>query len=81
MSTRNNNFSNRSQKGVLIVNPVLWGWQIALIVIGCFAFVSIVSVGGVFLYAHKFPHSRVAAKVQVVKDAFTNLKRRITHRE
>lgn len=62
MSTRNNNFSNRSQKGVLVVHPLLEGWQIALIVVGCFIFTSVALVGGLFLYARKFPHSTVATK-------------------
>jgi hypothetical protein len=62
MSTRNNNFSNRTQKGVLIVSPLLEGWAIALIVIGAVVFASVASIGGLFFYSRANPHSAVATK-------------------
>jgi len=61
MSTRNNNFTNRSQKAVLIVNNVLPPWAIALVVVGAVLFVGALGVAGGMFYAKSHPHSRVAA--------------------
>lgn len=69
MSTRNNNFSNRSQKGTMIVLPLLEAWVIALIVIGCVFFAAGGSIGGAYVYARLHPHSKVA-------DMFDNVGRR-----
>jgi hypothetical protein len=60
MSTRNNNFSNRSQKGTLFVLPLLEAWAIALIVVGSVVVAAGGSVGGAYIYARRHPHSRVA---------------------
>jgi hypothetical protein len=70
MSTRNNNFSNRTQKGVLIVAPLLEGWAIALIVIGAVIFASVASIGGLFFYSRANPHSAVATKFYSVLNKF-----------
>jgi len=80
MSSRNNNFSNRTQKGVLIVAPLLPAWAIALIVIGSFIAVAGVGVGGLILYAKKYPHSKVAENyakfTQKCSELFGKIRRR-----
>lgn len=60
MNTRNNNFTNRSQKGVLNVNNLLPAWGIALVVIGVFVFVGASVVAGLMFYAKSHIHSPVA---------------------
>jgi len=60
MSTRNHNFSNRDQKGIIYVKPLLPGWAVGILVTGgvlCFG------AGGIalaMLYAKQYPHSSVA---------------------
>jgi len=76
MSTRNNNFSNRSQKGTMIIVPVLAAWAIALIVVGSFVFVVAGVVGGSFIYARYHPHSRVAGVFDTVGRKLRSLRRR-----
>jgi len=66
MSSRNNNFSNRTQKGVLIVNPLLPPWGIALVVIGGVAVGGAATAAGSVFYAKRHPHSRVAGWVSKV---------------
>ncbi len=58
MSSRNNNFSNRSQKGTIIVYPLLPSWAVALLVIGSALFVASAGVAGATLYSRSHPHSR-----------------------
>jgi hypothetical protein len=65
MSTRNNDFSNRTQKGKLVVNPVapvaLSGGSVAGIVVGCLIGVAVIcGVAGTFFYAKRHPHSKIA---------------------
>lgn len=60
MSSRNNNFSNRSQKAIIHVNPKYTSAQIAGIVVGTFSLVGVAGAVGGFAYAKKFPGSRVA---------------------
>jgi len=60
MSTRNNNFSNRSQKAVITVNPQYTSGQVAGIVIGTFGLVGVAGGIGGFAYSKKYPGSRVA---------------------
>ncbi|GAM28450.1 hypothetical protein SAMD00019534_116260, partial [Acytostelium subglobosum LB1] len=57
MSTRNNEFSNRDQKGAIHVDPLLWPWQIALIGAGSALFVALVVSAGALAYARTHPHS------------------------
>jgi hypothetical protein len=60
MSTRNNNFSNRGQKGQIDINPLLPNWAIGVIVVGAVAFVISGVVAGLVLYARSHPHSGLA---------------------
>jgi hypothetical protein len=60
MSTRNNNFSNRGQKGVLVVEPLLPTWALTIVLIGVGAFVLAGGVAGLMLYAKSHPHSSIA---------------------
>jgi len=59
VSTRNNNFSNRSQKGTIQVSYALTAGDIAGIVIGSVAGTGMM-VGGAVLYAKKRPESKFA---------------------
>jgi len=59
MSSRNNNFSNRGQKGNINVNNVLPNWAIAITVIGGTAFLASGAVGGLMLYARAHPESAI----------------------
>jgi len=60
MSSRNNNFSNRGQKGTIEVNRVLPPGLIAVVAIGSAIFALSGGVGVAMLYAKSHPHSRVA---------------------
>jgi hypothetical protein len=60
MSTRNHNFSNRDQKGLLNIVPLLPPWAIALVSVGAALFVGSAGVAGLMLYAKTHPHSGVA---------------------
>jgi len=58
MSTRNNNFSNRSQKGSIIIHPKLQAGQVAGIVIGVLLGVAVVAAAvGFVVVAKRKPHS------------------------
>jgi len=60
MSSRNNNFSNRGQKGEIDIVPLLPTWAIVIVVIGSAAFIASGVVAGLVLYARSHPHSSVA---------------------
>jgi len=60
ISTRNNNFTNRDQKGTLYVNNLLPNWAIALVSIGGASFVGAGVVGGLMFYGKSHPLSPVA---------------------
>jgi hypothetical protein len=60
MSTRNHNFTNRDQKGILYVVPLLPTWAIALLVIGGVVFLGAFVVAGLMFYSKSHPHSQVA---------------------
>lgn len=66
MSTRNNNFSNRSQKGHIKVKKTWQPWQTALVVIGGVAALAIGAAAGTVFYAKRHPLSKVAAAVAKV---------------
>jgi hypothetical protein len=60
MSTRNNNFSNRSQKGSITVLPVLAPWAMAVTIAGSLLCLSSVLIGGMLIQAKRNPMSRSA---------------------
>jgi hypothetical protein len=60
MSSRNNNFSNRGQKAILTVSPLLPTWAVGVVVCGAVLFLGSAGVAGAMLYAKSHPHSGVA---------------------
>lgn len=60
ISTRNNNFSNRDQKGVIVVNNLLPTWAIVIVVLGCVIFLAAGAVAAAMFYSRSHPHSTVA---------------------
>eukprot|EP01119_Soliformovum_irregulare_P012100 TRINITY_DN3123_c0_g1_i2.p1 TRINITY_DN3123_c0_g1~~TRINITY_DN3123_c0_g1_i2.p1 ORF type:complete len:123 (+),score=39.42 TRINITY_DN3123_c0_g1_i2:89-457(+) len=60
MNTRNNNFSNRGQKGSIAIVPLLPSWALALVLVGAGAFVLAGGVAGLMMYAKSHPHSGIA---------------------
>jgi hypothetical protein len=60
MNTRNHNFTNRDQKGILIVQPLLPTWALAVVIVGAVLFVAAAAVAGMMFYAKNNPHSGVA---------------------
>lgn len=60
MSTRNNNFTNRSQKGTLVVQPLIPWWGLAFVITGAAGFVAAAVVSGVVWYSKTHPASAVS---------------------
>jgi len=60
MSTRNNNFTNRGQKAVLITSELLPVFGIVLVAVGAATFVGAAGVAGAMFYARAHPSSGVA---------------------
>jgi len=60
MSTRNHNFSNRDQKGILYIDPLLPNWAVGVVVAGSVLFVLAGVVAGMMFYAKSHPHSNIA---------------------
>jgi len=60
MSARNNNFSNRGQKGEIDIVPLLPVWAIVIVCFGAVAFAGSGVIAGLVLYARSHPLSRVA---------------------
>jgi len=60
MSSRNNNFTNRGQKGYLKIEPLLPTWAVVVVIIGAVFFVGAAGVAGMMLYAKSHPHSGIA---------------------
>jgi len=60
MNTRNHNFSNRDQKGIIYVVPLLPPWAVGVVVTGAVLFVGAAAVAGLMFYAKSHPHSGVA---------------------
>jgi hypothetical protein len=60
MSSRNNNFSNRGQKAMLLVEPLLPSWAVGVVVAGAALFVGSAGVAGAMFYAKGHPHSGIA---------------------
>jgi len=63
MSSRNNNFTNRGQKGSIMVEELLPVWAIVIVVFGAFVFTVSCGLGAAMLYARSHPHSSVATLV------------------
>jgi len=61
MSSRNNNFSNRGQKGAIHIVPLLPVWAIVLVAVGGALFLLSAAVAVGMLYAKSHPHSGLAA--------------------
>jgi len=61
MSTRNNNFSNRGQKGQINTVSVLPAWGIAVVSVGAVSFVGAAGLAGATLYSKRQPSSNVAS--------------------
>jgi len=60
MNTRNHNFTNRDQKGILYVVPMLPSWAVGVVVTGSVLFVGAAAVSGMMFYAKSHPHSAIA---------------------
>jgi len=60
MSSRNHNFTNRDQKGIIYVTPLLPTWAVGLVIGGAGLFVGAAGVAGMMFYAKSHPHSGVA---------------------
>jgi hypothetical protein len=57
MSSRNNDFSNRHQKGTLTVNSIIPMWAVGVVVAGAAVFLGASTIGALVLYAKSHPHS------------------------
>jgi len=60
MSTRNHNFSNRDQKGILYIQPLLPPWAVGIVVAGAILCAGSGGVAGAMFYAKQHPHSSIA---------------------
>jgi hypothetical protein len=60
MNTRNHNFTNRDQKGIIYVVPLLPSWAVGVVVTGAVLFALAAVVAGLMFYAKSHPHSGVA---------------------
>jgi len=60
MSSRNNNFTNRDQRGSIIIANLLPTWAIVLVVLGAFFFLMAGAVSAGIFYSRSHPHSAVA---------------------
>jgi len=60
MSTRNHSFTNRDQKGIIYVTPLLPTWAIGLMVTGAVLFALSAVIAGMMFYAKNHPHSSIA---------------------
>jgi hypothetical protein len=60
MSSRNNNFSNRDQKAVIIVTNFLPTWGVALVIVGSVLFAGSAVLAGAVLFANMNPSSQIA---------------------
>jgi hypothetical protein len=60
MSSRNNNFSNRSHKATIDVMPILETWAIAVVAIGGVLFVAAIASGFALVHARANPDSSAA---------------------
>jgi len=66
MSTRNHSFTNRDQKGILYIMPLLPAWAIGIVVSGSVVFTASAAVAGAMIYAKSHPHSKIAGLLSKV---------------
>jgi len=66
MNTRNNNFSNRSQKAQITVRSSWRPWKTAVVVVAGVAAVGVGAAAGTVFYAKRHPLSKVAEAVHKV---------------
>jgi len=66
MSSRNNNFSNRTQKGEIIISSLLPIWATVIVCVGAGFFLASGGLAGALLYAKAHPHSSIAAKLSKI---------------
>jgi hypothetical protein len=66
MSSRNNNFSNRGQKGEMVIEALLPVWATVIVVVGAGFFLASGGLAGAMLYAKAHPHSSIAAKLSKI---------------
>jgi hypothetical protein len=67
MSTRNNNFTNRSQKGQITVQALLPAWGIALCAIAATGFIAASVMAGVVYYGQSHATSAVGGLANSIK--------------
>jgi hypothetical protein len=60
MNTRNHAFTNRDQKGIVYVVPLLPNWAVGIVVTGSVLFAGAAAVAGMMFYAKSHPHSGIA---------------------
>jgi len=60
MSTRAHEFTNRDQKGIIYVVPLLPPWAVGIVVTGSVLFAAAAVMAGMMFYAKSHPHSGVA---------------------
>jgi len=60
MNTRNHNFSNRDQKGIVYITPLLPPWAVGIVVTGSILFAGAAAVAGMMFYSKSHPHSGIA---------------------
>jgi hypothetical protein len=60
MSTRAHEFTNRDQKGIIYVVPLLPNWAVGVVVTGSVLFALAAVMAGLMFYAKSHPHSGVA---------------------
>jgi len=63
ISTRNNNFTNRDQKGALFVETVIPLWGIIVVAVGGAICLAAGGVAAAMFYAKTHPHSGIAQTV------------------
>jgi hypothetical protein len=66
MSSRNNNFTNRGQKGEMVIAPLLPVWATVIVCVGAGFFLASGGLAGAMLYAKSHPHSKIAATLSKI---------------
>jgi hypothetical protein len=66
MSSRNNNFTNRGQKGEIVIQALLPVWATVIVCLGAGFFLASGGLAGAMLYAKSHPHSKIAATLSKI---------------